>query len=101
LTCGYCSNPLDDTGGSALDTATWRRVLTEAEAGELMQAHKFQRHVENHYQLIEEWSGREISRESPVLDRLARSLGYPGRQAFLSAWERTSGHVRGLFGKFY
>ena len=39
LTCGYCSNPVDDAGGTALDTATWRRVLAEAEALGVVQVH--------------------------------------------------------------
>lgn len=39
LTCGYCSNPLDSSGGMALDTSTWCRVLAEAEALGVMQVH--------------------------------------------------------------
>lgn len=39
LSCGYCSNPVDHHGGSALDTETWCRVLEEAEALGVMQVH--------------------------------------------------------------
>jgi glutamate-ammonia-ligase adenylyltransferase len=82
-------------------------VLSDQEAAILQDALYFQRRVENHYQLIEEWTSREISRASPVLDRLARSLDFPGtnpgeaRQAFLEEWERTARQVRLLVDKYF
>jgi len=82
-------------------------VLSDQEAADLQNALIFQRRVENHYQLIEEWTSREISRESPVLNRLARSLGFPGtapgeaRRAFIQQWERTARQVRQLVDKYF
>lgn len=79
------------------------RVIHDQECQELLAAHRFQRHVENHYQLIEEWTSREISRESPVLERLARSLGYRGeaRKDMLTEWDRTARIVRILVDKYF
>ena len=77
-------------------------ALTESEARQLLDAHRFQRRVENHFQLMEEWASREVSRESPLLDRLARSLNYregtpeEARKAFLADWERHAAIVRNL-----
>jgi glutamate-ammonia-ligase adenylyltransferase len=76
-------------------------ALTAAEAAGLLDAHRFQRGVENRYQLQEEWNSREISRESPKLARLARSLGYPGRKEFLDAWSGVAGSVRRLVDKYF
>jgi pyrroloquinoline quinone biosynthesis protein E len=40
LRCPYCSNPLElDRGSRELDTATWRRVLSEAAALGVLQVH--------------------------------------------------------------
>ena len=40
LQCPYCSNPLElERAGSELDTATWKRVLSEAAALGAMQVH--------------------------------------------------------------
>jgi len=75
-------------------------AISEQESAALTEAHAFQRRVENHYQMIEEWTSREVSRESPLLERLARSLGYRGgsvseaRRAFLLDWERHANRVR-------
>ncbi len=74
-------------------------MLAPVESERLLASHRFQRRVENHYQLIEEWTSREISRESPLLDRLARSLGYRGRDArkgLLADWDSTSKTVRSI-----
>jgi glutamate-ammonia-ligase adenylyltransferase len=82
-------------------------ALSASETDELTEAHKFQRRVENRYQLLEEWSSREISRESPKLIRLARSLGYKAdpasaaRRAFLADWEETARIVRRLFERYF
>jgi glutamate-ammonia-ligase adenylyltransferase len=82
-------------------------ALSAPEADELLAAHKFQRRVENRYQLLEEWSSREISRESPKLIRLARSLGYEAdspaaaRRAFLADWEERSRSVRRLVEQYF
>ena len=62
----------------ALPTLRDMGVISPQECQALQQAHRFQRLLENHYQLVEEWTSREISRESPVLERLARELGYRG-----------------------
>ena len=75
-------------------------VLDREESSVLLQCHEFQRHVENHYQLIEEWTSREISRESPVLERLARSLGH-SRSEFLAAWGESAAKVRILVNKYF
>jgi [glutamine synthetase] adenylyltransferase / [glutamine synthetase]-adenylyl-L-tyrosine phosphorylase len=77
-------------------------ILSDVAAETLISAHRFQRHVENHYQLIEEWSSRDVSRDSPVLIRLARSLGYDGesgrdaRASFLRDWDARAEAVRAL-----
>ncbi len=82
-------------------------AISEEECASLQSAHSLQRRVENHYQLIEEWTSREISRESPVLDRLARSLGYRDRgpesakKAFLSDWNAAAHNVRSLVDKYF
>jgi glutamate-ammonia-ligase adenylyltransferase len=76
-------------------------ALTAQEARELLEAHRFQRRVENRYQLQEEWSSREISRESPKLTRLARSLGYPGRKEFVEEWSSVAGSVRRLVDRYF
>jgi glutamine synthetase adenylyltransferase len=82
-------------------------ILPEGEAADLLEAHRFQRRVENHYQLMEDWISREISRESPMLNRLARSLGYPestqgeARRAFLHDWDRTAACVRRYVERYF
>ncbi|NWG13638.1 MAG: hypothetical protein HXY20_08900 [Acidobacteria bacterium] len=82
-------------------------AITGEECAILLDAHRFQRHVENHYQLQEEWPLREVSRESPALGRLARSLGYQGdspagiRRRFISDWEERAREVRRLFEKYF
>ena len=62
--------------------------------------------VTNRYQLMEEWTLREISRESPMLVRLAGSLGYRGeamsvRKSFTSDWDETARSVRELVEKYF
>jgi glutamate-ammonia-ligase adenylyltransferase len=74
-------------------------IFKEREKDIILQAHQFERMVENRYQLMEEWSSREISRESAALVRLAASLGYRGdaatvRKAFISEWNDIAGSVR-------
>jgi [glutamine synthetase] adenylyltransferase / [glutamine synthetase]-adenylyl-L-tyrosine phosphorylase len=76
-------------------------VLKEQEKDAILRAHRFERMVENRYQLMEEWTSREISRESPMLVRLAASLGYRGdaaevHKAFVSDWDDIAGSVRRL-----
>lgn len=77
-------------------------AVSASKGEELVRILRFQRNVENHYQLLEEWNSREISRESPVLDRLALSLGYqgsrgvPARKSFLGDWDESSRVLRGL-----
>ena len=77
-------------------------AITDQERCALMAAHMFHRRVENHLQMIEEWTSREVSRESPLLGRLARSLGYregstaEAHKAFLLDWERHARQVRNL-----
>src|SRR5258708_31571956 len=40
LQCPYCSNPLElERGSGEIDTATWQRVLGEAEALGVLQVH--------------------------------------------------------------
>jgi glutamate-ammonia-ligase adenylyltransferase len=81
-------------------------VLTPDESVAILQAYRFLRHLENRYQLMEEWTSREISRESPTLVRLARSMGYAGatpaaaRQALVRAWDEQARAVRGLVERF-
>jgi glutamate-ammonia-ligase adenylyltransferase len=76
-------------------------VLTEEEKGILLRAHRFERLVENRYQLMEERTAREVSRESPLLARLAASMGYCGdapelRKSLLSDWDEAARSVRRL-----
>ena len=57
--------------------------------------------------MMEEWPSREISRDSPMLIRLARSLGYSGesgadaRKRFLSDWDDTAQTIRALVDKHF
>ncbi|HTY64905.1 MAG TPA: DUF294 nucleotidyltransferase-like domain-containing protein [Acidobacteriota bacterium] len=81
-------------------------ILGEREKDAMLHAHRFERAVENHYQLMEEWTSREISRESAGLLRLAASLGYRGdtatvRKAFLSDWDDLAGSVRKLVEAYF
>ncbi len=82
-------------------------ALTVEERETLLEAHRFQRRVENRYQMVEEWNAREVSRESPVLERVARSLGYKGetpsqvRKSFLSDWDTHAAAVRDLVGRYF
>jgi glutamate-ammonia-ligase adenylyltransferase len=81
-------------------------VLEESEADILLRAHQFERLVENRYQLMEEWTSKEISRESPALARLAASIGYGGnetaaRKSFISDWDRTARSVRQLVEQYF
>jgi [glutamine synthetase] adenylyltransferase / [glutamine synthetase]-adenylyl-L-tyrosine phosphorylase len=82
-------------------------ALSATETATLASAHRFMRHVENHYQLIEEWNLREVSRESSVLNRLARSLGYAGgspgeaRRRFLAEWDEVAHVVRSIVEKHF
>ncbi len=79
------------------------RAILSHECLQLIEALRFQRHVENHYQLMEEWVSREISRESPKLESLARSLGYrqDARRAFLADWDQHAGNVREMVCKYF
>ncbi len=82
-------------------------ALSSAERDTILQAHHFMRHVENHYQMIEEWAARDVSRDSPVLIRLARSLGYAGgtpadaRRRFLADWDDTAHTARALVDRYF
>ena len=81
-------------------------ILKEEEREAILRAQQFERRVENRYQLMEEWTSREISRESPSIVRLAASLGYRGdaaavRRAFLSEWDETAHCVRLLVEKHF
>ena len=81
-------------------------VLAEKEKDTLLDAHRFERLVENRYQLMEEWTSREISHKSPLLSRLAGGLGYRGepdavRKSFLSDWRESAGSVRALVDKYF
>ncbi|MBN2318410.1 MAG: hypothetical protein JXR49_05000, partial [Acidobacteria bacterium] len=81
-------------------------ILRGEEKDKLLEAHRFERLVENRYQLMEEWASRELSRESPVLVRLAGSLGYRGdaaaaRKSFVSDWDDTARTVRELVEKYF
>jgi glutamate-ammonia-ligase adenylyltransferase len=93
--------------GDAVPALRDAGALLEREGEELLAAYHFQRRVENHYQLIEEWTSREISRESPALERRARSLGYLGdasggaRKAFLTDWDHTARQVCRLVDKYF
>jgi len=81
-------------------------ALSARERDEVLAAHQFQRRTENHYQLLQEWTSREVSRESPLLARLARSLGYCGeldaaRKAFLADWDAHARIVRQMVEKYF
>jgi glutamate-ammonia-ligase adenylyltransferase len=82
-------------------------ALSPDEARGLLAAHRFHRLVENHYQLMEEWGSREISRESPQFVRLARSIGIPSqtpsavRNELLAQWEDHATKVRKLVEKYF
>jgi glutamate-ammonia-ligase adenylyltransferase len=81
-------------------------ILDQKERDILISANQFQRLVENRHQLMEEWTSREISRESPQLARLAASLGYRrdafhARKSFLSDWDNTVRSVRQLVEKYF
>jgi glutamate-ammonia-ligase adenylyltransferase len=81
-------------------------MLSEKERDRLFRAHEFERLLENRYQMMEEWISREISRESPMLARLAGSLGYQGdtssvRKSFLNDWDETAAAVRQLVEKYF
>lgn len=81
-------------------------VLNSRARDTLLHAHRFERFVENRYQLMEEWLSREVSRESPILTRLAGSMGYKGepdpvRKSFLSDWDETAGSVRDLVEEYF
>ncbi len=80
-------------------------AISTSDRDQIMHIHRFQRLAENRFQLLEEWNSREVSRESPVLERLARSLGYrespdgSARRAFLGDWEKSARVVRALLEK--
>ncbi|MBN2243628.1 MAG: hypothetical protein JW793_13160 [Acidobacteria bacterium] len=81
-------------------------ILKTEEKETLLGALEFERLVENRYQLMEEWTSRELSRESPLLVRLAGSLGYRGdaaavRKSFISDWDETARQVRALVEKYF
>jgi glutamate-ammonia-ligase adenylyltransferase len=92
---------------AALHALGEAEVLSAAESRYLLEAHRFQRRLENHYQLMEEWAAREISRESPALVPLARSLGYKGesgeqaRKQFLADWDERARFVRSVVEKYF
>ena len=81
-------------------------ILNEREKDTLLEAHRFERLVENRYQLMEEWTSRELSRESPLLVRLSGSMDYRGeagavRKSFVSDWDDTARQVRELVEKYF
>ncbi len=81
-------------------------IIEAHERDTIINAHRFERLVENRYQLMEEWRGREISRQSPLLARLAASMGYCGdasavRRSFLSDWDGTALSIRRLAEKYF
>jgi glutamate-ammonia-ligase adenylyltransferase len=81
-------------------------ILSVPERDAIMRAHQFERLVENRYQLMEEWTSREISRESPLIVRLAASMGYRGdasavRKAFLGDWDETARSIRRLVEEYF
>jgi glutamate-ammonia-ligase adenylyltransferase len=81
-------------------------IVTEEERDTMLRAHQFERMVENRYQLMEEWTSREVSRESPTLSRLAASIGYKGdvsmvRKAFISDWDEITASVRQLVDRYF
>jgi glutamate-ammonia-ligase adenylyltransferase len=97
-------SPVIDVALPALERAG---ALSAAEASDLAAAHRFARKVETHYQLMDEGVAREISRESPQLTRLARSLGFTtgdaagARRAFVAEWERHAARVRQLVERYF
>ncbi len=104
---GAGSYPVRDPSlATALPTLQTAGALSRSECAGLRDAHRFQRFLENRYQLLEEWNSREISRESPVLARLARSMGYregtksSARRALLSDWDSHAAAVRALVEKY-
>jgi glutamate-ammonia-ligase adenylyltransferase len=81
-------------------------IITKQERDVILRAHKFERLVENRYQLMEEWTAREVSRESPTLGRLAASIGYKGdplaaQKTFVSDWDEIARSVRQLAEKYF
>jgi glutamate-ammonia-ligase adenylyltransferase len=76
-------------------------ALTSDETQAILAAHRFQRALENHYQLMEEWPSREVSRESPMLTPLARSLGFESRQRLIEEWQEQAEAVRRLVKKHF
>ncbi len=82
-------------------------ALTAQECDDLLRIHHFQRLMENRLQMTEEWNVREVSRESPKLIRLAKSMGFEGnspsdaRRALIMAWEANARLVRGLTEKHF
>lgn len=81
-------------------------ILDAQEREILLRAHRFERLVENRYQLMEEWTSREIANESPTLVRLAGSMGYRGeafavRKSFLGEWDDTARSVRKLVERYF
>jgi glutamate-ammonia-ligase adenylyltransferase len=98
-----CTPQIADAISCLRDTG----VISPQECEGLQNAHRFQRMLENHYQLIEEWTSREVSRESPVLERLARNLSYQGstpgdaRKALLNEWDGHARTVRSLVEKLF
>ena len=91
----------------ALEALAAMHALPDTAAEQLLAAHRFQRHVENHVQLAEEWPAREMSRESPHLARIARSLGIrtgsaaSDRARFLAMWDSHAGTVRELVERYF
>ncbi|MBM3792180.1 MAG: hypothetical protein FJW35_17770, partial [Acidobacteria bacterium] len=99
---GECAGVQVPEVSRALPALAEAGALQAKECADLMEAHRFQRQVENHYQLMDEWAAREISRESPALVRLAGSLGYRdesgemARKRFLEDWDAHAARVRAL-----
>ncbi len=102
-------NPAVQTPGvvEAIAALQEAGAFTAAERDAIVDAHRFQREVENRYQLIEERNLREISRESPLLVRMARSLGYSSnsssavKKSFLSDWDENARIVRRFLEKYF
>jgi glutamate-ammonia-ligase adenylyltransferase len=93
--------------GEALSCLRAMGVISSQECQALKEAHQFQRLLENHYQLLEEWTSREVSRESPILERLARNLSYQGstpgeaRTALLKKWDFHARRVRSMLERLF
>jgi glutamate-ammonia-ligase adenylyltransferase len=91
----------------ALEALAETEAVPATVAEQLLAAHRFQRHVENHVQLAEEWPAREMSRESPHLARIARSLGIrtgapaSDRARFLALWDDHAAAVRELVERYF